>query len=247
MSCFKRRPVPSFARVSFPLREGCKTGNFLGDGGDGGDGGGEGDGGGGGDGPRFFHLFSPLTARGAGLDGESDGEFSPFFPLFPRCELCERPRSFGWKRLIFQKKSESNDKYYQWIFQLFYNFNFFIWVHYMQDTWYCYILRNTNEEYKNLTYNGSTNDPWRRLRQHNREIVGGAKATEKGKWEIYVLLTGFVNHNNALSCEWKIKHPTNKKQRPKKYCGVKGRVSSLNEVLTLDKWTNQCNILNKEC
>lgn len=113
--------------------------------------------------------------------------------------------------------------------------------------WYCYILRNTEEEYKNLTYNGSTNDPWRRLRQHNREIVGGANATKKGKWEIYVLLTGFNNHNNALSCEWKIKHPTNKRQRPKKYCGVNGRVNSLNEVLALDKWTNKCDILNRNC
>ncbi len=113
--------------------------------------------------------------------------------------------------------------------------------------WFCYILRNTLDEYKNLTYNGSTNNPLRRLRQHNREISGGAKATQVGKWEIYVLMTGFNTHNNALSCEWKIKHPTGKRQRPKKYCGVNGRVSSLNEVLLLDKWTNNCDIMNKDC
>jgi predicted GIY-YIG superfamily endonuclease len=113
--------------------------------------------------------------------------------------------------------------------------------------WYCYILRNTQDEYKNLTYNGSTNDPWRRLRQHNREIVGGAKATKKGHWEIYVLLQGFSTHNNALSCEWRIKHPTGKRQRPKKYCGVGGRVSSLNEVLVLDKWTSKCDVTNSNC
>ena len=115
-------------------------------------------------------------------------------------------------------------------------------------SWFCYILRNKNDLYKNVTYNGSTNDPIRRLRQHNSEIAGGAKATHgKGPWEIYVLLTGFKNHVNALSCEWRIKHPTNKKIRPKKYTGVHGRVNSLNEVLCLDKWTNQCVDINNEC
>ena len=113
--------------------------------------------------------------------------------------------------------------------------------------WFCYILRNINDEYKNLTYNGSTNNPLRRLRQHNREISGGAKATQVGVWEIYALMTGFVNHNNALSCEWRIKHPTGKKCRPKKYCGVNGRILSLNEILVLDKWTNNCDISNKDC
>lgn len=114
--------------------------------------------------------------------------------------------------------------------------------------WYCYILRNKDVTYKNLTYNGSTNDPYRRLRQHNGEISGGAKATHgKGEWEIYVLLTGFKTHVNALSCEWKIKHPTNKKIRPKKYSGIEGRVKALNVILNLDKWTNQCIDINKDC
>jgi len=107
--------------------------------------------------------------------------------------------------------------------------------------WYCYILRSTNENFKNCTYNGSTNDPWRRLRQHNEEIVGGAKATKgKGPWEIYFLMTGFKTHNNALSCEWKIKHPTSKKIRPNKYSGQIGRIKALNEILHLNKWTANC-------
>lgn len=114
--------------------------------------------------------------------------------------------------------------------------------------WYCYILRNKNDEYKKFTYNGFTNNPFRRIRQHNGEIKGGAKYTKnKGEWEIYVLLTGFVDNHNALSCEWRIKHPTNKRTRPKKYCGIDGRVKSLNEVLILDKWTNQCTINNNIC
>ena len=80
--------------------------------------------------------------------------------------------------------------------------------------YYCYILRNNSEEYKNYTYNGYTVNPWRRVRQHNGIIKGGAKATAKknNAWEVYVLITGFVTSNNALSCEWRIKKPLNKKR-----------------------------------
>lgn len=105
--------------------------------------------------------------------------------------------------------------------------------------WYCYILRTNNPLYSNSTYNGSTNDLNRRLRQHNGQIGGGAKATcNKGQWEYYAILTGFETHNEALSCEWKIKHPTGKKLRPKKYSGINGRIDALNLVLSLDNWTN---------
>ena len=106
------------------------------------------------------------------------------------------------------------------------------------NKYYCYILRSLNPLYKSLTYNGSTNNLKRRLRQHNGEIVGGAKATRnKGPWEYYVLLEGFTSHKEALSCEWKIKHPTNKRARPKCYCGIEGRVKSFNLILNLDNWT----------
>lgn len=112
-------------------------------------------------------------------------------------------------------------------------------------TWYCYILRSRNPLYSNHTYNGSTNDLVRRLRQHNGELVGGAKATHnKGPWEYYAILTGFITHKEALSCEWRIKHPTNKKLRPKKYCGINGRINSLNIVLSLENWTNKCKDMN---
>lgn len=113
----------------------------------------------------------------------------------------------------------------------------------MDKKWYCYILKTQNSEYNNYTYNGSTNDPIRRLRQHNGEIKGGAKATKgKGPWEIYFLMTGFKSHNEALSCEWRIKHPTGARLRPKKYCGQEGRIKGLNEILHLDKWTSKCSI-----
>jgi predicted GIY-YIG superfamily endonuclease len=111
--------------------------------------------------------------------------------------------------------------------------------------WYCYILKSINPLYPNHTYNGSTNNLFRRLRQHNEQIKGGAKATKgKGIWVPYAVLTGFTTHSEALSCEWKIKHPTGKKLRPKKYCGINGRIEALNEILTLETWTINSSGLN---
>ena len=115
--------------------------------------------------------------------------------------------------------------------------------------WYCYILRNRQQRYAHLTYNGSTNNPYRRLRQHNEEISGGAVYTHGrgGGWEIYALVTGFVDHRNALSCEWRIKHTNGKPgKRPNEHLGVEGRIRGLNEVLKLDKWTGKCLVSNKD-
>jgi predicted GIY-YIG superfamily endonuclease len=107
------------------------------------------------------------------------------------------------------------------------------------ENYFCYILMTSNAFYSNQTYNGSTNDLKRRLRQHNGDLVGGAKSTKnKGPWEYLAVLSGFKTHKEALSCEWRIKHPTGARLRPKKYCGVEGRIKSLNLVLNLEKWTN---------
>ena len=57
-------------------------------------------------------------------------------------------------------------------------------------------------------------------------------------------MTGFQTHQEALSCEWRIKHPTNQRKRPKKYCGIIGRIDSLNLILNLDNWTLPCKELN---
>ena len=117
------------------------------------------------------------------------------------------------------------------------------------EQWYCYILRNNQPQYGHLTYNGSTNNPYRRLRQHNEEISGGAVYTHGrgGGWEIYALLTGFPDHKNALSCEWRIKHTNGKPgKRPPQDLGVNGRIVGLNEVLKLDKWTSKCLVNNAD-
>ena len=106
--------------------------------------------------------------------------------------------------------------------------------------YYCYIIRSFNPNFSNSTYNGSTNNLVRRLRQHNGEICGGAKATRgKGPWVYIVIWEGFQSHKEALSCEWRIKHPTNSRKRPSQYNGVKGRIKSLGLLVGLDCWTSQ--------
>ena len=114
---------------------------------------------------------------------------------------------------------------------------------------YCYILRNSYEPDKNRTYNGYTVNPSKRIRQHNQEIKGGAiytKSWGNKSWEIYVLITGFPDHHNALQCEWKIKHPAKKRTRPQKYNSPSGRIQGLNEILQHDKWTSKSEIESKD-
>lgn len=115
-----------------------------------------------------------------------------------------------------------------------------------QQMWFCYILRCIDENHPNLTYNGKTNNIVKRLNQHNGKIKGGAKSTKGKQWEVYALLTGFPNEQNALSCEWRIKHPTKSRKRPSKYCGVNGRILGLNEVLICNKWTDKCKCNNDD-
>ena len=111
----------------------------------------------------------------------------------------------------------------------------------------CYIIRSTNPAFSNSTYNGSTNNLVRRLRQHNGEIVGGAKATRgKGPWVYIAIWEGFQSHREALSCEWRIKHTNGRPgKRPNNHLGVIGRIIGLNEVLKLPKWTSKCTVDNQ--
>ena len=75
----------------------------------------------------------------------------------------------------------------------------------MEDESYIvYLLKNSNN---NCTYIGMTNNPERRLRQHNGYIKGGAKYTHSRKnggiWSYYGFILG-LDKINALSIEKKI-------------------------------------------
>ena len=68
-----------------------------------------------------------------------------------------------------------------------------------------YVLVNTSH---NKTYIGITNKPERRIRQHNGELVGGAKYTTsnkaEGEWKFYGFIRNLDKHT-SLSLEKKIK------------------------------------------
>jgi len=67
--------------------------------------------------------------------------------------------------------------------------------------WYVYLLVNTITK---RTYIGCTTDPARRLRQHNSQLVGGAKATTThwaGHWILHRVLCGFTGRGEAMRWE----------------------------------------------
>lgn len=80
----------------------------------------------------------------------------------------------------------------------------------METNYIVYLLINTSN---NCTYIGSTNNPIRRLRQHNGELVGGAKYTKNkkcdGEWMYYAQIKNLDKHL-ALSIEKKIQKRTKK-------------------------------------
>lgn len=68
-----------------------------------------------------------------------------------------------------------------------------------------YILRNM----RGRTYVGFTNNPARRLRQHNGEVAGGARKTRLGRpWQMLLFVHGFSSKVRALQFEWGLQHPT---------------------------------------
>lgn len=55
------------------------------------------------------------------------------------------------------------------------------------------------------TYVGATVNPDRRLRQHNGELSGGARATAGRRWRRRFLVGGFREEREALRFEWRWK------------------------------------------
>ncbi len=73
-------------------------------------------------------------------------------------------------------------------------------------SFYCYMLYTDN----NKTYIGATTDPDRRLRQHNRELSGGARATgiqvaHGSTWKRGCYITNIPEWRSALQIEWRWK------------------------------------------
>ena len=71
--------------------------------------------------------------------------------------------------------------------------------------WFCYMLASDDGK---KTYVGATINPDRRLRQHNGELAGGARATHGRSWKRRFLVGGFDNEKAALRFEWRWKYLT---------------------------------------
>ena len=71
-------------------------------------------------------------------------------------------------------------------------------------SWKCYLLATADGGSKK-TYVGVTPDLERRLRQHNGEIGGGARATAGRRWERIGHVSGFPDMRAALQFEWRWK------------------------------------------
>lgn len=69
----------------------------------------------------------------------------------------------------------------------------------------CYCLRSVTNNRR--TYVGITNNFTRRIRQHNGELVGGARYTHAYRpWKPLFRVHGFENKRQVLRFEWAMKH-----------------------------------------
>jgi len=94
----------------------------------------------------------------------------------------------------------------------------------------------------NSTYVGATIDLNKRLRQHNKEISGGAISTTKkikeGKiWTRVLNISNFPDWSAALQFEWRFKQLSRKLS--KNIYPLKKRLIALKELLGLDKPTTK--------
>jgi len=114
----------------------------------------------------------------------------------------------------------------------------------VEDFYGVYLLYCMNPKYKGRTYIGYTRDPNRRISQHNRGTqAGGAwRTSNKGPWEMVLIIHGFPNDISALRFEWAWQHPQSsrrlnglppKKSREKSYDFCMRLVASM---LNLGPW-----------
>lgn len=103
---------------------------------------------------------------------------------------------------------------------------------------FVYLLVSTSGS----TYVGATVDLDRRLRQHNKEIKGGAHATSSkvAKGEIWIRcahVSGFPDWKTALQFEWRWKQLTRKLSV--KINPLQRRIEALKTLLSLERPTTK--------
>jgi structure-specific endonuclease subunit SLX1 len=105
-------------------------------------------------------------------------------------------------------------------------------------SFFVYLLESTNK----ATYVGATINLEKRLRQHNKEIKGGAFATSakvnKGEiWTRICHIEGFPDWQAALQFEWAFKFYSRK--LPKNMYPLERRVRALKALLSLERPTSK--------
>ncbi|ETV70917.1 hypothetical protein H257_13669 [Aphanomyces astaci] len=116
----------------------------------------------------------------------------------------------------------------------------------------CYLLTPADpKKHMRMSYIGFTVSPKRRIRQHNGELVQGAKKTFKHRpWEMLLVVYGFPTKELALQFEWVWQHPYNSRftkptmghLKTDKSLGpmrsIQRKVRELHLVLNLAPWSD---------
>jgi predicted GIY-YIG superfamily endonuclease len=71
---------------------------------------------------------------------------------------------------------------------------------------FVYIIKGSNINNKIKYYIGFTKNLEKRIRQHNRIIKGGAKATFGYTWSYYAIFANIPSMNIGLQIEWRLKN-----------------------------------------
>jgi predicted GIY-YIG superfamily endonuclease len=109
---------------------------------------------------------------------------------------------------------------------------------------YVYLLLSSD----NSTYVGATVDLNRRLRQHNKELKGGAfitgtKVLGGETWIRVAHIEGFPDWKSALQFEWRWKQLT--RQIKIKIIPLERRILALKQLLLLDKPTTKAKLYSE--
>lgn len=106
---------------------------------------------------------------------------------------------------------------------------------------FVYFIQSTNGS----TYIGATVNLDKRIRQHNKEIKGGATATsikvEEGQvWSYICYVENFPSWNEALKFEWRWKQISRQIQKSKPaQKPIERRLEALKTLLSLDRPTSK--------
>ena len=106
---------------------------------------------------------------------------------------------------------------------------------------FVYLLESSS---KRTTYVGATVNLERRLRQHNKELSGGAHATgakvARGEtWRRACHVTGFPTWQAALQFEWRFKQLTRREPSSAKQTPLERRQAALQKLLSFPQSTSK--------